>query len=53
LDTNSTIENMFFKEYDMPKENNMFKNLSITDFEKSQIKEFKKWLTDLKNRFNS
>jgi hypothetical protein len=31
----------------------MFKKLPITDFEKLQIAEFKKWLTELKNRFNS
>ncbi len=35
------------------KENDMFKKLPITDFEKSQIMGFKKWLTELKNRFNS
>jgi hypothetical protein len=31
----------------MLKENNMFKKIPITDFEKSQIRGFKKWLTDL------
>jgi len=35
------------------KENNMFKKLPITDFEKLQISGFKKWLTEFKNRFNS
>jgi hypothetical protein len=44
---------MFFKGLTMLKENHMFKKLSITDFEKSQIMGFKKWLTELKNRFNS
>ena len=37
----------------MLKEDIMFKKLPITDFEKSQIMGFKKWLTELKNRFNS
>jgi len=37
----------------MLKENNMFKKLPITDFERRQIMGFKKWLTELKNRFNS
>jgi hypothetical protein len=35
------------------KENNMFKKLPKTDFEKSQIRGFKKWLSEFKNRFNS
>ena len=34
------------------KENDMFKKLPITDFEKSQIMGFKKWLLEFKNRFN-
>ncbi len=50
---NSRIGNMFFKGYDMLKENSMFKKIPITDFEKSQIRGFKKWLTEFKNRFNS
>ncbi len=37
----------------MLKENNMFKKLPITDFERAQIIGFKKWLAELKNRFNS
>jgi len=43
---------MFFKEYDMLKKNSMFKKLPITDFEKNQIRGFKKWFTEFKNRFN-
>jgi len=35
LDINSRIGNMFFKGYDMLKENSMFKKIPITDFEKS------------------
>ena len=35
------------------KENNMFKKLPITDFERYQIIGFKKWFAELKNRFNS
>ena len=36
----------------MLKVNHMFKKLPITDFEKNQIKGFKKGFTVLKNRFN-
>jgi len=53
LDVNSRIGNMFFKGHDRLKENSMFKKIPITDFEKSQMRGFKKWLTELKNRFNS
>ncbi len=45
--------NMFFKGYDMLKGNSMFKKLPITDFEKNQIRGFKKWFIEFKNRFNS
>ncbi len=37
----------------MLKKKHMFKKLPITDFEKLQIIGFKKWVTALKNRFNS
>ena len=44
----------------MLKGNHMFKKLPITDFERNQIRgfkkwftEFKKWFTEFKNRFNS
>ena len=50
---NPRVGNIFFNECNMLKENNMFKKLPITDFERSQIMGFKKWLTELKNRFNS
>ncbi len=37
----------------MLKTKHMFKKLPITDFEKSQIRGFKKWFLEFKNRFNS
>jgi len=37
----------------MLKKKHMFKKLPITDFEKNQIRGFRKWFTEFKNRFNS
>ena len=37
----------------MLKKITMIDKLPITDFEKSQINGFKKWLIKLKNKFNS
>ena len=49
---NTRVGNIFLNECNHLKENNMFKKLPITDFKKSQIMGFTKWLTELKNRFN-
>ncbi len=36
----------------MTKKNSMSKKIPITDFEKNQIKGFKKWFLEFKNRLN-